>query len=96
MRPFCGQNNFTSIAFFLLTGDKTAFTKVTHNEVKPMTTATRSRTITLYNIRSFVGSEHSRSMGSRLRTRTAATKLVRKLKKLGHSAFAAPVKVVAA
>ena len=50
---------------------------------------------TLYNIRAFNNNEHSRSLGSRLRTRKNATKLVKRLKKLGLNAFAAPVKVTA-
>ena len=53
------------------------------------------KTTTLYNIRAFNNNEHSRSLGNRLRTRKNATKLVRRLKKLGFDAFAAPVKVAA-
>ena len=54
-----------------------------------------TKTITLYNIRAFNNNEHSRSLGRRLRTRKNATKLVKRLKKSGFDAFAAPMKVAA-
>jgi hypothetical protein len=53
------------------------------------------KTITRYEIRKFTGSEYSKPMSSKLRERKAATKLVKKLKKLGHDAFAVPMKIAA-
>ena len=47
------------------------------------------KTAARYEIREYVGMEFSRSMSAKLRTRQAATKLIKRLKKLGHNAFAA-------
>lgn len=51
--------------------------------------------VTRYEIREFKGSSYSASMSRKLRDRKAATKLVKRLKKMGHNAFAAPMKVSA-
>ena len=53
------------------------------------------KTINRYEIRSYNGNEYSKPMSAKLRTRQQATKLVRRLRKMGHDAFAAPMKVAA-
>lgn len=56
------------------------------------------KTITRYEIREYQyeGAGHSKSMGRKLRDRKAATKLVKRLKKMGHKfAFAAAMKIAA-
>ena len=53
------------------------------------------KTVTRYEIREYKGDSYSASMSSKLRERKAATKLVKRLKKMGHDAFAAPMKVAA-
>lgn len=53
------------------------------------------KTVTSYEIREYKGDSYSTSMSSKLRDRKAATKLVKRLKKMGHDAFAAPMKVAA-
>ena len=56
------------------------------------------KTVTRYEIREYQyeGAGHSKTMGRKLRDRKAATKLVKKLKKIGHKfAFAAPMKIAA-
>ena len=49
--------------------------------------------VTRYEIREYKGGSYSASMSRKLRDRRAATKLVKRLKKMGHNAFAAPMKV---
>lgn len=52
--------------------------------------------VTRYEIRAFANStEYSRPMSAKLRDRKNASKLVKRLKKMGHNAFAAPMKVAA-
>lgn len=53
------------------------------------------KTVTRYEIREYEGAGYSTRMSSKLRDRKAATKLVKRLKKMGHDAFAAPLKVAA-
>ena len=53
------------------------------------------KTVTRYEIREYKGNDYSASMSSKLRDRKAAAKLVKRLKKMGHDAFAAPMKVAA-
>lgn len=53
------------------------------------------KTVTRYEIRKYNGASYSTSMSFKLRERKHATKLVNRLKKMGHDAFAAPVKVAA-
>lgn len=53
------------------------------------------KTVTRYEIRKGNGASHSSSMSFKLRERKAAAKLVKRLKKMGHDAFSAPVKVAA-
>ncbi|HHG5663706.1 TPA: hypothetical protein ACPWRN_005402, partial [Pseudomonas aeruginosa] len=54
------------------------------------------KTLTRYEIREYQyeGAGYSKSMSSKLRDRKAATKLIKRLKKMGHKyAFASPMKV---
>ena len=52
------------------------------------------KTVTLYEIREYkTSTSYSTRLSSKLRERKAATKLIKRLKKMGHDAFAAPVKV---
>jgi len=53
------------------------------------------KTVTRYEIRAFTRNEHSKSLSSKLRDRTRANKLVKRLKKYGIEAFAAPMKIAA-
>lgn len=56
------------------------------------------KTVTLYEIREYQyeGAGYSKVMSSKLRDRKAATKLVKRLKKMGHKrVFASPIKVAA-
>lgn len=56
------------------------------------------KTVTRYEIREYQyeGAGFSRPMSSKLRDRTSASKLVKRLKKMGHKhAFASPIKVAA-
>ncbi|MDI2402340.1 hypothetical protein ACEPW6_21875 [Pseudomonas aeruginosa] len=56
------------------------------------------KTVTLYEIREYQyeGAGYSKVMSSKLRDRKAATKLVKRLKKMGHKrVFASPMKVAA-
>lgn len=53
------------------------------------------KTVTRYEIREFKGQDYSRRMSSKLRERSAATKLVKRLKKMGHKAFISPIKIAA-
>jgi hypothetical protein len=47
------------------------------------------KTKAMYEIREFKNStEYSKPMSGKLRTRQAATRLVKRLKKMGHDAFA--------
>ena len=49
-----------------------------------------NKTKVMYEIRSY-----SKTMGRKLRTRTRATKLVKRLKKMGHDAFASKMVIAA-
>jgi len=51
--------------------------------------------VTRYEIRSYTGNEYSKAMSRKLRDRTSATRLVKRLKKMGHQAFAAKVQIFA-
>ena len=52
------------------------------------------KTVTRYEIREFTGTDFSRSMGGKLRERSQALKLVKRLKKLGHkNAFISAIKI---
>jgi len=56
------------------------------------------KTVTRYEIREYktsTSTSYSTSLSSKLRERKAATKLIKRLKKMGHDAFAAPMKVAA-
>ena len=56
------------------------------------------KTVTRYEIREYQyeGAGYSKAMGRKLRDRKAATKLVKRLKKMGHKyAFASPIKIAA-
>lgn len=53
------------------------------------------KTVTRYEIRAFTGNEYSKSLSSKLRDRKQANKLVKRLKKYGVKAFAAPMKIAA-
>ena len=55
----------------------------------------KMKTVTMYQIRSYTNNEYSRSLSSKLRSSAAATKLVKRLKKMGVSAFKAPIKIAA-
>ena len=49
----------------------------------------------LYQVREFVGAAYSKQLGSRLRVRVDALRVVRLLKKQGREVFAAPIRVCA-
>lgn len=51
------------------------------------------KTATKYEIRAYTGNDYSKSLSSKLRDRKQATKLVKRLKKYGIEAFAAPMKI---
>jgi len=58
------------------------------------------KTVTRYEIREYktstsTSTSYSTSLSSKLRERKAATKLIKRLKKMGHDAFASPMKVAA-
>jgi len=54
------------------------------------------KTVSRYEIREYANStDYSRSMSSKLRSREAATKLVKRLKKMGHMAFATRMAIAA-
>jgi len=54
------------------------------------------KTKAMYEIREFKNStDYSRAMSAKLRNRQAATRLVKRLKKLGHDAFAAKLVIAA-
>ena len=55
-----------------------------------------NKTKAMYEIRSYKDSHsYSKPMSYKLRTRTAATKLVKRLKKMGHDAFASKMMITA-
>ena len=66
---------------------------------KQQTTSARGKkmkTVTRYEIREYkTSTSYSTSLSSKLRERKAATKLIKRLKKMGHDAFASPMKVAA-
>jgi len=51
------------------------------------------KTVTMYEIRSYTNNKYSKSLSSKLRSPVAATKLVKRLKKMGISTFKAPIKI---
>lgn len=51
------------------------------------------KTVTRYEIRAFTGSEYSKPLSAKLRDRSRANKLVKRLKSLGVMAFASPLKI---
>ena len=53
------------------------------------------KAVTRYEIREYKGVSYSASMSRKLRDRKAATKLIKRLKKMGHDAFAVPMKIAA-
>lgn len=55
------------------------------------------KTVTRYEIRACNGNGYSRSLNYRqsLRDRKRAMRLVKRLRKMGHDAFAAPIKLAA-
>lgn len=53
----------------------------------------KMKTATKYEIRAYTGNDYSKSLSSKLRDRKQATKLVKRLKKYGIEAFAAPMKI---
>ena len=55
----------------------------------------KAKQVTLYLVREFVGSEYSKQLGRRLRTRSQATTIVKILKKAGREVFASPMRVAA-
>jgi len=54
-----------------------------------------SKQVTRYQIREFVGSDYSRQLGRRLRTREQAVRIVKMLRKAGRDVFSAPMKIAA-
>ena len=44
-----------------------------------------------YEIREYIGNSFSKSMSPKLKTLTQASKLVKRLRKMGHDAFRVPV-----
>ena len=55
----------------------------------------KMKTVTMYQIRSYTNNEYSKPLSSKLRSSAAATKLVKRLKKMGVSAFKSPIKIAA-
>lgn len=51
--------------------------------------------VTRYEVREYIGSEYSKKLGRRLRTREQAGRIVRILTKAGRSVFSAPLKIAA-
>jgi hypothetical protein len=51
--------------------------------------------VTRYEIRAFNGSEYSKPLSAKLRDRSRAIKLVKRLKSRGVIAFASPLKIAA-
>ena len=56
---------------------------------------TKSKQVTMYQVREFVGSDYSKQLGFKLRTKQQATKIVKALKKLGRNVFSSPMKIAA-
>jgi len=54
-----------------------------------------TKTTTRYQVREFTGSEYSKQLGRRLRTRIEASRIVKILKKQGRNAFVSPLKLAA-
>lgn len=54
-----------------------------------------SKQVTRYQIREFVGSNYSRKLGRRLRTREQAVRIVKMLRKAGRDVFSAQMKIAA-
>jgi len=55
----------------------------------------KTKQVSRYEVREFIGSSYSKQLGRRLRTREQAARIVRILKKAGREVFAAPLKVAA-
>ena len=53
------------------------------------------KTQSLYQVREYVGAQYSRQLGRKLRSRTDALRLVKRLKKQRREVFVAPIKVAA-
>ena len=53
----------------------------------------KTKQVTLYQVREFVGSEYSKQLGRRLRTKQQASSIVKILKKDGRQVFTSPMKV---
>lgn len=53
------------------------------------------KTVTRYEIRAFTSNEYSKSLSVKLRDRSRANKIVKRLKKYGIKAFAVPMKIAA-
>lgn len=49
----------------------------------------------LYQVREYVGSEYSRQLGAKLRARSDALRIAKRLKRQGRTVFVAPIKVAA-
>jgi hypothetical protein len=54
-----------------------------------------TKTTTRYQVREFIGSEHSKQLGRRLRTRAEASRICKLLKKQGRTVYAAQMKIAA-
>jgi hypothetical protein len=52
-----------------------------------------AKTKNLYQVREFIGNGYSKQLGRRLRERTDALRIVRRLKKQGRDVLAAPIKI---
>ena len=54
-----------------------------------------SNLITMYQVREWVGSEHSKTLGSKLRVASQAKKLIKRLRSRGRIVFLSKVMVCA-
>ena len=54
-----------------------------------------TKTISVYQVREFVGNKYSKQLGRRLRARTDALRLVKLLKKQGREVFAQKMAITA-
>jgi hypothetical protein len=54
-----------------------------------------TKQVTRYEIREFVGSSFSKSLGRKLRDRSAAARIVRRLKKQKRDVFSVPFRISA-
>lgn len=53
------------------------------------------KTVTMYQVREFVGNEYSKQLGRKLRDKKSASKIVKMLKKQKRVVFLAPMKIAA-